>query len=204
MWKCHLWNRPANKWIWKTLLFMKQLFAPNFFYKSCSLGLARQLDAKSFWSVCMKFSGLMCLVWTFAEIFIPKKGVQKKFLCCHFQRWTRCKWMMYIYVIPHPAHLNEWHIQGVPEVAHHADFMKIHINNNFIDHNHNRCSHCSPSALKTSKNKQIIIWWKTNKLLYGEKNMKLLYDTWLLGHPVYIFICQICTKVAHHSQAVLP
>ena len=26
-------------------------------------------------------------------------------------------------------------------------FMKIHINNNFIDPNHNKCSNCSPSAL---------------------------------------------------------
>jgi len=61
-------NFKCNQIVQKILLCaMKQLFTPNIFWKkkSCSLGLAgwfapKRRNSTRFWSICMKFSILMC------------------------------------------------------------------------------------------------------------------------------------------------
>jgi len=83
---------------------MKQLFASNFFEKPCSLGLARQFDTKlhksrSFWSIYMKFSGLMCL------------GITN--ICGNFRYKQSTRTVIalaYVFVNPHPAHSIKWRI----------------------------------------------------------------------------------------------
>ena len=91
---------------------------------------------------------------------------------------------MYI-EISSPRNCSNNIIQGVPEVAHHANFLKLHMNKNFINNNHNRCSNCSPSALLHASMLFIIfthIWSIKNKLLN-------LHGARLLGHPVYTNFC---------------
>jgi len=77
----------------------------NFLKKSCSLGLVRWFatklrNSKSFWSICMKFSGLACL---------DMKNIYGK--CRGKQTSTRkVIALALIHVNPQPAYSIEWRI----------------------------------------------------------------------------------------------
>jgi len=80
--------------------------------------------------------------------------------------------------------------------------MKIHINNNFIDHNHNRCSNCSPSALKTSKkHKKQINYYMVKKKKKKKKTYYMVRDFWdTLVYVMYVNVWELIIAFPNGGQ----
>jgi len=93
----------------------------TFLKKSCSQGLARWFDtklrdSKCFLLICMKFSGIMCLVIkNICGKFCFKHAIIRKVITLAFiyvnPHPAYSIWMTHICVIPHLVCLNEWRMR---------------------------------------------------------------------------------------------